>query len=154
MSSRRMAGAVGGALAAGLGLTAMMMLGERKEGEASELMVLERAAAARLGRPTPPADRLPDAREQALAQGAHLALSALAGVAYAAATPDETDVVPGGIAFGLAFYAAAHWIAGPALGLKAPEWRSDPATIGTHAANHVLFGLVTAAAAKAASRAG
>ena len=54
--------------------------------------------------------------------------------------------------FGLAFYAAAHWITGPALGLKQPEWRADKAALGMHTFNHLVFGLITAAAAKAASK--
>lgn len=153
MNGKRMAGAIAGGLAAGLGLTAMMMMQERKTGKPSELADLGRASATRLSQETPPPERLPDAREQALVQGGHLLLSALAGAAYAAATDDDTRVAPGGIAFGLAFYAAAHWIVGPALGVKPPEWRSDAATIGMHTMNHVLFGLITAAAAQAAERA-
>lgn len=85
-------------------------------------------------------------------QGGHLLLSALAGAAYAASTDQQAGVLPSGIAFGLAFYAAAHWITGPVLGVKAPEWNSDAATIGMHTLNHVMFGLITAAAAKVAAR--
>ena len=53
----------------------------------------------------------------------------------------------------LAFYAVAHWVAGPLLGLKRPEWESDATTIGMHTANHLVFGLATAAGARAAARA-
>lgn len=153
MSGRRLAGAVAGGLLAGLGITAMLIASERKSGKPSELTDLERASAGKLGLETPPADALPTLREQAVIQGGHLALSALAAAAYAAATEEDAAVIPSGIAFGLAFYAAAHWITGPALGVKPPEWRADKATLGMHTANHLLFGLVTAAAAKAASRA-
>lgn len=85
-------------------------------------------------------------------QAGHLLLSIAAGAAYAAATDEDVRVVPSGVAFGLAFYAAAHWIAGPLLGLKRPEWQSDAKTVGMHAANHIGFGLVTAAGASLASR--
>lgn len=153
MNGRRVAGAVGGALVAGLALTAMTMAEERKTRKPSELTDLERAGAAKLGADTPPDLSAPDAREQAIAQGGHLLLSALAGAAYAAATDDDADVLPSGIAFGLAFYAAAHWVTGPAFGLKQPEWKSDLRTIGMHTVNHILFGLATAAGAKATSRA-
>ena len=153
MNGRRMAGSVGGALVAGLALTAMTMAQERKTGKPSELTDLERTGAAKLGADTPPALSPPYAREQAIAQGGHLLLSALAGAAYAAAADGDADVLPSGIAFGLAFYAAAHWVTGPALGLKHPEWKSDLRTIGMHTMNHVLFGLATAAGAKASTRA-
>jgi hypothetical protein len=152
MSGRRFAGAIAGGLVAGLGITALLMAGERKSGEPSELAKLERASAERIGVATPPAQALPSAREQALIQGGHLALSALAAALYATATDEDTAVIPSGLAFGLAFYVAAHWITGPALGVKDPEWRADPATIGMHSVNHLAFGLITAAAAKAASR--
>lgn len=150
---RRMAGAVAGALVAGVALTAMTMVQERKTRKPSELTDLERAGAAKLGAHTPAAASPPEAREQIVAQGGHLLLSALAGAAYAATTDEDADVLPSGIAFGVAFYAAAHWITGPALGLKQPEWKSDLPTIGMHAVNHILFGLATAAGAKAATRA-
>lgn len=52
--------------------------------------------------------------------------------------------------FGLAFYAAAHWVAGPALGLKPPEWETNAATIGRRTLTHIVFGLITAAGAKIA----
>ncbi len=121
MNGKRMAGAIAGGLVAGLGLTAMMMLQEKKSGKPSELTDLGRASAAKLGRVTSPADQLPSPSEQAVTQGGHLALSALAGATYAAATDDAADPLMSGIAFGLAFYVAAHWITGPALGVKAPE---------------------------------
>ena len=152
MSGRRMAGAVAGGLLAGIGITAMLMVGEKKRGRPSELTDLERAATDRLGFETPPADQLPSTAEQAVIQGGHLLLSAAAAAVYAVATDDDARVVPSGIAFGLTFYAVAHWIIGPALGVKQPEWRADRGTLGMHTANHLAFGLITAATAKAASR--
>ncbi|WP_143051770.1 hypothetical protein [Sphingomonas palmae] len=154
MNGRRMAGAMAGGLVAGLGITALMIAGERKSGKPSELADLERTSAHRLGvHPVPPADRLPDATEQAVIQSGHLLLSAAAGAAFAAAVDEEAAVIPSGALFGLAFYAAMQWIAGPLLGVKKPEWAADAGTIGMHAANHVAFGLATAAGAKLAARA-
>lgn len=154
MNGKRMAGAVAGGLVAGLGLTAMMMAGEKKSGKASELAELERASARELGvHHVPPSNRLPDATEQAIVQGGHLLLSAAAGAVYAATVDEKAGVLPSGIAFGLAFYAAMHWITGPLLGVKKPEWQADAGTIGMHAFNHVVFGLATAAGAKAAANA-
>lgn len=152
MNERRLAGAVAGGLVAGLALTVMLVDGERKSGKPSELADLERDGAAKLGREVPGASELPRAGEQALIQGGHLLLSAAAGAAYAFATEENARVVPGGIGFGLAFYAAMHWIAGPLLGLKKPEWRADKGTIAMHTANHVAFGLITAAGAKLFTR--
>jgi hypothetical protein len=153
MSGKRTAGAVAGALIAGLGLTAMMMAQERKTRKASELTDLGRASAHQLGvHHVPSGKRPPGTQEQAVVQGGHLLLSALAGVAYAAATEEDADVVPSGVAFGLAFYGVAHWLTGPLLGVKQPEWRSDGKTIGMHAVNHVAFGLATAAGARLASK--
>jgi len=152
MNGKRMAGAIAGALVAGLGITAMMMAGERKSGTPSELTDLERAGARRLGvHPVPPSDRLPDATEQAIVQSSHLLLSAAAGAVFAATVDEEAAVLPSGIVFGLAFYAAMHWVAGPLLGLKKPEWQSDAGTIGTHMMVHLAFGLATAVGARAAA---
>ncbi len=157
MDERRMAGAITGGLVAGLGITALLMAGERKSGTPSEIVTLARNSADKLGIETPPADALPSAGEQAFVQGGHLLLSAAAGAVYAAAVDDETPaamvgVIGSGLAFGAAFYAAMHWITGPLLGVKAPEWQSDAKTIGMHGVNHLAFGLVTALGAKLASR--
>ena len=46
-----------------------------------------------------------------------------------------------------------HWITGPLLGVKRPEWTQGGETIGMHTINHVVFGLVTALSARAAARA-
>lgn len=152
MSTSRLAGAIAGSLVAGLGLTALLLAGERKSGKPSEIVDLERASAAKLGLAVPRRNALPDAREQAIAQGGHLLLSAAAGAVYAAATDEDAPIVSSGVAFGLVFYAAMHWLLGPLLGVKPPEWRSGGGTIGMHALNHVLFGVITAAFAGAASR--
>lgn len=151
-TSKRFAGAIAGGLIAGLGITAMLMAGERKSRRPSELAELERTGAERLGLETPSADTLPDAREQAIVQGGHLALSALAGAAFAASIDEEAPVIASGIGFGLAFYGVAHWLVGPLLGLKRPEWQSGGKTIAMHTLNHVGFGLVTALSARVATK--
>lgn len=153
MNSRRLAGSIAGGVAAGLGITALLLWQEKKTGKPSELVALERTALARLGEEVPPASHGPTPREQAAVQGGHLALSALAGAAYAATTDEESGVLGSGVVFGLGLYLVMHWILGPFLKVKPPEWRADRATLGLHAANHVLFGLVTAGAAKAAGKA-
>lgn len=145
---------VAGALAAGLGITAMMMAQEKKTRKASELTDLGRASAHKLGvHQVPPGDRAPEAKEQAAVQAGHLLLSAIAGVTYAAVTDEDAGVLASGVVFGLAFYGVAHWITGPLLGVKQPEWQSDGKTIGMHTVNHLAFGLATAAGAKLASEA-
>jgi len=121
MNGKRMAGAIAGGLVAGLGITAMMMAGEKKSGIPSELTDLERAGARQFGVRSLPSSDLPDAAEQAIVQGSHLLLSAAAGAVYAAIVDEDAGIVPSGIMFGLAFYAAMHWITGPLLGLKKPE---------------------------------
>lgn len=152
MSGARLIGAVAGGLAAGLGLSALLIMGEGRSGRPSELAELERAGARRLGLGVPDAGTLPGPREQAVIQGGHLLLSAAAGIAYAATTDEDGDVLSSGLLFGLSFYAAMHWLVGPLLGLKKPEWQADTSTIGLHAANHLAFGVVTAAAARLFAR--
>ena len=151
ISGRRLAGAVAGGLAAGLGLTAMLMMQEKKERQAvgaDRLGTQYRGEAGTGDTACRPASRCTRAGSDP--ERASCTLRA-GGATYSFATDEDADVIPSGIAFGLAFYAAAHWIAGPALGVKAPEWKSDASTIGMHTINHVLFGLITAGAAKVAS---
>ena len=69
MNGKRMAGAIAGGLVAGLGITAMMMAGEKKSGIPSELTDLERAGARQFGVRSLPSSDLPDAAEQAIVQG-------------------------------------------------------------------------------------
>jgi len=152
MDERHMAGAVAGGVVAGLVITAILIFGERQSGRPSELAELGRVGEKKVRMETSPADALPSAREQALIQGSHLALSALAGVVYAATVDKDASVVKSGIGFGLAFYTVAHWIAGPLLGLKRPEWQSHVKIIVMHTINHVGFGLITALGARTASR--
>lgn len=151
MSGRRTAGAVAGGLVAGLAITALLVAGERKNRKPSELTNLKRADARQFGLHTPDTRVLPDAREQVIVQGAHLALSAVAGATYAAVTDENTPLLASGLGFGLAFYVAAHWVAGPLLKLKRPEWQSGGTTIASHMLNHLGFGLITAVGARLAA---
>lgn len=152
MSGSRVFGAVAGSLIAGIGITALLMAGERKSNRPSELADLERAAEAQLGLRVRDHGALPGPGEQAVIQGGHLLLSVAAGATYAAVTDEDADVLSSGILFGLSFYAAMHWIVGPLLGVKKPEWQADTATIGMHTANHLLLGLATATGARLFSR--
>lgn len=149
MNKSHFTGAIAGGLVAGLAITVMLIAGERKSGQPSELTQLGRVSAEKLKLDTPPPGTLPSTKEQAFVQGGHLALSALAGAAYAAIVDEDAPVVASGVGFGLAFYALAHWIAGPLLGVKAPEWTSARKTIAMHTLNHIGFGLLTAFGAHA-----
>jgi hypothetical protein len=152
VSGARVLGAVAGGLVAGIGITVLLVSGERKSGRPSELVDLERVSAIRLGLAVSERDALPGPREQAVIHGGHLLLSAAAGAVYALSTDEDANVASSGILFGLSFYAAMHWILGPLLGVKKPEWQTDAPTIGMHTLNHVMFGLVTAGAARLFSR--
>ena len=77
-----------------------------------------------------------------------MALSALGGLAYAAGVDEDAPVIPSGLAFGAAFYLACHWLAGPLLRLKPPEWREPPATIAQHLVVHAVFGMLIALGAR------
>ncbi len=150
MDTNRMAGAIAGGLVAGLGITALLMFGEKKDGTPSEIVTLERKTVEKFGVATPADDALPSAREQAIVQSGHLILSAAAGAVYAATVDEDASVLGSGLVFGAAFYAAMHWITGPLLGVKPPEWQADAKTIGLHSVNHLGFGILTALGARLA----
>jgi hypothetical protein len=152
MDERHVAGAIAGGVGGGFAITAMLITGERMSRQPSGLAKLGRVVANKVGRETPAADALPSATEQLLVQGGHFAFSALAGAPCAATVDKDAPVAGIGIGFGLAFYAVAHWITGPMLGLKHPEWQSDTKTIAMHTMNHIGFGLITALGARTASR--
>jgi len=57
-----------------------------------------------------------------------------------------------GILFGLSFSAIAHWLAGPALGLKVPGWRPKGKVMAMHALSHVGLDLLTAPAERTGTR--
>ena len=147
-----MAGAVAGGLIAGLGITALLIVGERKSGQPSEIVTLERNAARKLEMDTGPANALPSTKEQLTVQGGHLMLSVAAGAVFAATIDEDAPVLASGLAFGAAFYAAMHWVLGPLLGVKRPEWSAGAEQIGMHAVNHLAFGMATAVGARLASK--
>ena len=142
-------GALVGSLVGGAAITIMMLAEERKTGRPSELTELARASVARAGVHPPTEGHPPSMREQAATQGGHLLLSALGGLAYAAAFDEDAPVVLSGLGFSAAFYALAHGVTGPVLGVKAPEWRQEPATVRKHLMVHAVFGLLIAAGARA-----
>lgn len=149
---RRLGGAVLGGVAVGIGLSAVMLLGEWLSGKPSELIELERATAARLAIATPTGPAPATATEQAITHGGHLALSALAGVAYVAAVDEAADGPAAGAAFGAGFFVAAYGIAGPALGVTPLPWRQPLLRAVQHPVVHVLFGLAIAASARRATK--
>ena len=144
VNTGRLAGAVAGGLVAGLALSAVMIAGEKASGKPSELIELERKTAAKLAIPTPPADECASLGEQIVTHGGHLALSALAGVAYAAIVDEDSDGATSGALFGLAFFIAAYGVTGPALGVAPLPWREQPLRAVQHPVVHTLFGLAMA----------
>lgn len=79
-----------------------------------------------------------------MTHGGHLALSALAGLTYAAAVNEEHDGTEAGAAFGAAFFVAAYGLAGPLLGVTPWPWQQPPLRAVQHPVVHVLFGLAIA----------
>ena len=144
MTAGRAAGAVAGGLAAGLGLSAVMLLGERLSGQPSELIELERKTAAKLGINAGRASEPASEAEQIITHGGHLALSALAGLAYAAVVDDDADGTRAGVAFGSAFFVAAYGVIGPAFGVTPLPWRQPPLRAVQHPLVHILFGVTMA----------
>lgn len=124
MDIDRITGAVTGGVVAGLALSAVMLAGEKITGKPSELIELERKVAAKLGISTPAGDAT--GHEQLITHGGHLALSALAGPAYAGIVDEKADGVKSGDAFGFAFFVAACGLAGPFLGVTPPPFRESP----------------------------
>lgn len=148
MNGRRSAGAIAGSLAAGLALSAVMLAGERLAGRPSELIELERKTGRKLGLRMPP-DAVPAGLgEQALTHGGHLALSALAGLVYAAVVDEGDDGAASGAAFGVAFFVAAYGLVGPLLGVTPLPWREKPLRAVQHPVVHTLFGICAALAAR------
>lgn len=152
MNAGRTAGAMAGGLAAGVALSAVMLAGEKLSGRPSELIELERKTAARLHLDTRKEDAPATGTEQLLTHGGHLALSALAGLVYAAAVDEENDGVRSGAAFGLAFFVAANGLTGPLLGVTPPPWRERPLRAIQHPVVHALFGVTAALFARRAGR--
>lgn len=146
------AGAAGG-LVAGLVLSEILAATAAQEGQPSELALLERRAAALVGRGYRSERAGPHAGEEVLGHAGHLAFSALAGAGYGLAVQqEEPPTVPAGIAFGLGFYALCYGLVGPALGVTPPPWRESRSNLVKRGLNHALFGLVTGLVAKGVAR--
>ena len=128
-----------------------MLIGERLAGKPSELIELERATAVRLDVSVPAAGEPATVAEQVVTHGGHLALSALAGLAYAAVVDEGADDARSGAVFGAAFFVAAYGIAGPLLGVTPAPWRQPPVRAVQHPIVHVLFGVAIAASARRAA---
>ena len=94
MDIDRITGAVTGGVVAGLALSAVMLAGEKLTGKPSELIELERKATAKLGISTLAGDAT--GHEQLITHGGHLALSALAGLAYAVIVDEKANGVKSG----------------------------------------------------------
>ena len=122
----------------------MMLLGEKLSGSPSELIELERKTAAKLNIKTPPDGVPATTTEQLVTHGGHLALSALAGLIYAAVVDEDADDARSGTIFDIAFFVAAYGITGPALGVTLLPWSERPLRAVQHAIVHILFGLAMA----------
>lgn len=144
MNGERATGAMAGGLIAGLTLSAVMILGEKLSGRPSELIELERATADKLDIDTRQGNAPATTTEQIVTHSGHLALSALAGLAYAVTVEEGEDNVISGTMFGLAFFVAAYGITGPLLGVTPLPWRQPPLRAVQHPVVHALFGIAAA----------
>jgi uncharacterized membrane protein YagU involved in acid resistance len=121
-SRRRLMGAVVGGVVAGLVLSVWMLIGEVTSGAPSQLMTMERQVSGWFGVSAPTALQVASVAEEYIGNFAHLLLSALAGAAYAFVWRRDRSVIVNGLAFGAAFYAVAHALVGPIVGLTPPIW--------------------------------
>ena len=149
-NGERVAGAVAGGLIAGIALSAIMLAGEKVTGKPSELIELERATAGKLDVTTSTGNVPATVTEQIVTHGGHLALSAAAGLAYAAVVNEDADGPAAGAAFGAGFFVAAYGIAGPALGVTPLPSRQPLVRAIQHPIVHALFGVTMAAFARRA----
>ncbi len=152
MSRDVTAGAVGG-LAGGIVLTGAMLAADRFGIEKPLPLKVERWAAYHAGADRASLKRDPDASEEALAYGGHLAASLALGAAFGA-MQGRVDVSPtvSGLLFGLGVHAINLGILGPALTITKKPWNQ---TAGTHArrlAMHAVFGVVAALVAQQVAR--
>ena len=138
------AGVIGG-LAGGLALTAVMLLAERATGEPSDGVAMLRRGQRQLGTSSRRDAARPTLREEAMAEGGHLLLSAALGGGFGVLRRGlGLSAQPAGLVLGLGFYPLAHWLAGPLLGLMRPPWRQRPAKMAQRVVLHAAFGAVTA----------
>ncbi len=145
------AGGAGG-LAAGALLSVLFLGMEAAVGEPSDLVKLKRRTTRLLGRADRRDRAWPDAGEQLVSHGGHMALSLAAGVAYGAAKPAVASPLVAGTVFGAGFYALAYGVLGPALGVTPRLSQDSPGSIAQHGFFHVLFGVATAMVADRVAR--
>ncbi len=146
-STHRLTGAVIGGVVAGLVLSVWMLVGEVTSGAPSQLTQMERQVSGWFGTGVPSANAVASASEEYLGNFGHLLLSALAGAAYAFGWRKDRSpalVVLNGLVFGMAFYALAHAIVGPILGLTPFIWAVPPSLLWLGCIINGFFGLCTA----------
>jgi hypothetical protein len=90
--------------------------------------------------------RIPATIEPALARGLAVGYGIGFGALFAAFRPAERAVIRQGLILG-----AATWLAGyfgwlPAMGLMPPLWRQKPGQVAVPFAEHLVYGVTTAAA--------
>lgn len=144
-------GAIGG-LAAGALLSVIFLGMEAALGEPSDLVKLKRRTGAKAGWAEKRDAADPDAGEQAVSHGGHLALSLASGVAYGALKPAAVSPVIAGTVFGAGFYALAYGALGPMLRITPKLSKDTTASIVQHGLFHVLFGVTTAVVADRVGR--
>ena len=145
------AGALAG-LAAGALLSAAWLAMEAGTGETAEVVRLGRASLRQAGRRTKRETAPPDAAEQLLSHGGHLALSAASGGVYGLMAPNDAPMLLTGAGFGAAFYAICYGTLAPALGLRPAMWNDTPANVAQRGFFHLLFGILIAWLTPAISR--
>ncbi len=143
-SRRRLLGAVIGGLFAGLVLSVRMLIGEVVSHQPSQLTEMEREIANRLAGPMSTPTSTITITEEYLGNLGHWLLSRFAGAAYAVFWRSDRSVVVNGMAFGAAFYGAAHAIIGPLLGLTPGMWNFPLRVFLTGCLVNGFFGLCTA----------
>jgi H+/Cl- antiporter ClcA len=146
------AGAVGG-LAGGIVLTGAMIAADRFGIEKPLPLKVERWAAYHAGADRASLKRDPDASEEALAYGGHLAASLALGAAFGA-MQGRVDVSPtvSGLLFGLGVHAINLGLIGPALTITKKPWNKSPSLHAGQLAMHAVFGVVAALVARNIAR--
>lgn len=143
-SRRRLAGAVTGGIVAGLVLAVWLLIGEVATGTPSQLISMERQIAGWFGASTPAAISPASMSEEYMGTFGHLALSMLAGAAYAFFWSEGGSIVLKGLTFGMVFYAVAHAIVGPLTGLTPPIWQVPRSIFMLGCVINGFFGICTA----------
>jgi len=143
-SGRRLMGAIFGGLVAGLVLAVWLVVGEVVMREPSQLTEIERQIAGWFGGTTPVAVSTITMAEEYIGIAGHLALSAVAGAAYAFVWRRDRSVVLSGLLFGAGFFVAAHAIVGPLLGLTPGMWNFPQSVFVTGCIINGFFRLYTA----------